>query len=124
MIVTPKHIWKIIALRPLWVTLPRLATINAPTTAPAPETAISVELPFAPVRKISAAKTAKKVVTCIPRKVELNERKVNERSASLCQTKLSPSPISLRRPAPPPPRGMKRQLSDIGATITGGKHRP
>src|SRR5512145_994432 len=83
-----------------------------------------VELHFAPVWKTSAAKTAKKTVTCIPKKVEAKERNVSERNASLRQTKLNPSRISLRRPAPPPPRGMKRRLRDISAAITARKETP
>src|SRR5215468_11713826 len=120
----PKHIWKIIAYRPLRVTLPRLATISAPATEPAPETEISVELPLAPVWKTSEAMTEKKTVNCIPRKVEAKERNVSERNASLPQTKLRPSRISLRSPGAGPPRGMKRRLSDISATITARKERP
>src|SRR5215475_9770865 len=94
--VTPKHIWKIIAYRPLRVTLPRLATISAPATAPAPETEISVALPTAPVWKTSAAMTEKKTVNCIPRNVEAKERNVSERNASLPQTKLKPSLNSIQ----------------------------
>src|SRR5262245_60533772 len=124
MITTPKHIWKIIAYRPLRLTLPRLATISAPATAPAPETAMNVEVPFAAAWKTEAANTAKKAINCVPRKVDAKERKVNERNASLRQTKLNPSRISLRRPGAGPPRGMKRRLSDISATITARKETP
>src|ERR1035437_5990407 len=68
----PRQMSMMRAMRPLWRTLPRAATVSAPTMEPTPETERNMVNMPGPWWKMSLAKTGRKVIMGTPRAVMQN----------------------------------------------------
>src|SRR5665811_938631 len=86
----PRQVSMIRAMRPLWRTLPRAATVSAPTMEPTPEAERNKVKVVGPWWKTSLANTGGKVIMGTPRAVMQKARTINDSMALWLRMKEMP----------------------------------